>query len=393
MADDRRAKILASAEEIMSEKRLADTTISEIASRAGVADSVIYQYFKGKEDLLFSVPGERMKEVLFLLGEHLQGIRDAESRLSKMIWFHLRDIDTHPGYGRILTLECRSSPDFYLTPAYQLVKEYADVMYGILDNGIKDGSFRSDLNVKVARDIILGTLDMEVISSLALGEIEEGAVDLDDIMSLVLAMVTSKARPIYTKADRILRAAEKVFAEKGFTKAKISDIAKIAGISEASVYEYFENKEDVFLSIPQRRFQENLDELSEAFHIKNPVSKLKRFTNHYFSLMLIEEDFLKVFLLQLQLNTRFYSSKAFESFQQYFRVVEEIIEEGKEKGYFRPDVNPRVFRNMFFGAFSHLALRWIMFNDGSKHLNKIQEINHTTNLFCSAVMAYRGDEE
>ncbi|MGI6387261.1 MAG: TetR/AcrR family transcriptional regulator [Desulfomonilia bacterium] len=392
MADDKRAKILASAEEIMSEKRLADTTISEIAARAGVADSVIYQYFKGKEDLLFSVPGERMKEVLFLLGEHLQGIRDAESRLSKMIWFHLRDIDTHPGYGRILTLQCRSSPDFYLTPAYQLVKEYADVMYGILGNGIKDGSFRPDLSVKVARDIILGTLDMEVIGSLALGEIEEGAADLDDIMSLVHAMVTSSARPIYTKASRILRAAEKVFAEKGFTRAKISEIAKIAGISEASVYEYFESKEDVFLSIPQHRFQENLDELSETFLIKNPVRKLKRFTKYYFFLMLTEEDFLRVFLLQLQLNPRFYSSKAFESFQRYFRVVEEIIEEGKEKGYFRPDVNPRVFRNMFFGAFSHLALRWIMFNNG-KDDNKIQEINHTTNLFCSAVMAYRDDEE
>ena len=128
-----------------------------------------------------------------------------------------------------------------------------------------------------------------------------------------------------------MRAAEKVFAEKGFTKAKISEIAKIAGISEASVYEYFENKEDVFLSIPRHRFQENLYELSETFHIKNPIRKLKRFTKYYFFLMLTEEDFLKVFLFQLQLNPRFYRSKAFESFQRYFRVVEEIIEEGKKK--------------------------------------------------------------
>ncbi len=392
MTEDKRAKILASAEEIMSEKRLADTTISEIAAKAGVADSVIYQYFKGKEDLLFSVPGERMKEVLFLLGEHLQGIRDAESRLSKMIWFHLRDIDTHPGYGRILLLDCRSSPDFYLTPAYQLVKEYSDVLYTILKKGVEDGSFRSDLNIKIARDIILGTLDSEIISSLALGEIAEGAPDHEDIMSLVHAMVTSTARPIYSKSDRILRAAEKVFAEKGFTKAKISEIAKIAGISEATVYEYFENKEDVFLSIPQKRFQENLDELSETFHIKHPVRKLKRFTKYYFFLLLTEEDFLKVFLLQLQLNTRFYTSKSFESFQRYFTVIEGIIEEGKSEGYFRADVNPRVFRNMFFGAFSHLALRWIMSEDG-REPDKIREIQHATDLFCSAVMTFNGEED
>jgi TetR/AcrR family fatty acid metabolism transcriptional regulator len=231
-----------------------------------------------------------------------------------------------------------------------------------------------------------------VVGSLALGEIEQGAADHEDIMSLVHAMVTSSARPICTRSDRILRAAEQVFAEKGFTKAKISEIAGIAGIAEATVYEYFENKEDVFLSIPKRRFQENLEELSETFHIENPVSKLKRFTKYYFFLMLTEEDFLKVFLLQLQLNTRFYTSKAFESYRQYFRVVEGIIEEGKEKGHFRADVNPRVFRNMFFGAFSHLALRWVMFG-GGKEYDRIQEISHATNLFCSAVMAFHEDED
>ena len=51
-------------------------------------------------------------------------------------------------------------------------------MYGILDNGIKDGSFRSDLNVKVVRDIILGTLDMEVISPLPLARLKRVLVTL-----------------------------------------------------------------------------------------------------------------------------------------------------------------------------------------------------------------------
>lgn len=385
MSEDKRRKILAAAEEIMSKKRLSDTTISEIAAKANVADSVIYQYFKGKEDLLFSVPGDRLEEVLFLVREHLQGIRDADNRLSKMIWFHLRDIDTHPGYGRILTLECRSSPDFYLTIGYERVKAYADILYDILKQGVTDGSFRSDLDLKVARDIVLGTIDAEIISSLALGEISEAAPDHEDIMSLVHAMVAANSRPIHSKTERILLAAEKVFAEKGFTKAKITDIAKIAEISEATVYEYFENKEDVFLSIPQKRFQENLDELSETFHIKHPLNKLRRFTKYYFFLFLTELDFLKVFLLQLQLNPRFYASKAFESFRRYYDIIEDVIEEGKSKGCFRADVNPRVFRNMFFGSFSHLALRWIMFGEGKKY-NQIEEMDHATDLFCSAVL-------
>ena len=67
-------KILAAAEEVMSQKGFASSSISEIARKANVTDSVIYQYFKGKQDLLFSVPGEKLKKQLVLLKEHLAGM-------------------------------------------------------------------------------------------------------------------------------------------------------------------------------------------------------------------------------------------------------------------------------------------------------------------------------
>ena len=68
-------QILNAAEEIMSEKGLKDSSIAEIAKRAGITDSLIYNYFNGKEDLLFSIPGRRMKEVLKDLSEQLQEFR------------------------------------------------------------------------------------------------------------------------------------------------------------------------------------------------------------------------------------------------------------------------------------------------------------------------------
>jgi TetR/AcrR family fatty acid metabolism transcriptional regulator len=385
--DDKRAKILAAAEEIMSKKGLAESTISEIAREARVVDSIIYQFFKGKEDLLFSVPGERMKEVLALLDEQLQGIRDDESRLSKMIWFHLRYNDTHPGYARILLLECRSSKDFYTTPAYQLIRKYAGILLNILRQGVENGQFRPDLDIRLMRDVVLGTLDLETISCLASGEIEESATDLDDIMSLVHAIITPRKESELNKAARILIASERIFAEKGFARAKISDIAKLAQVAEGTVYEYFENKEDLLLSIPIKRFEQYLDALSEVFQIKNPLKKLQRFIRYHFSLFFAERDFLKVFLLQIQLNKRFYGSKAFDSFRTYSRVIEEIIEEGKSEGSFRSDVNARVFRNMFLGIFSHLALRWVVLGKSSD-IDKMQEIDRVTDLLTSAVIPY-----
>ena len=49
---------------------------------------------------LFSIADRRMKEGLVSLGEALGGISQAESQLSKMIWWHLNYNESHPGHAR-----------------------------------------------------------------------------------------------------------------------------------------------------------------------------------------------------------------------------------------------------------------------------------------------------
>ncbi len=383
--EGKKVKILDTAEEIISGKGMAQVKMTEIAQRAGVAYSLIYQYFKGKEDLLFAIPGRRMKEVLSQLDEHLQGILDAEARLRKMVWFDLWYKDTHTGYAKILMLDCRSTKDFYTSPAYQLVRQYAGILSGILKKGVEDGTFKQDLNINLMRDIILGTLDSETITCLATREINESVPDLDDIMSLVYAMATPERDVKGCKSERIIMAAERVFGEEGFLKAKISEIARLADVAEGTVYEYFKNKEDLFLSIPGKRFKQYYDEQGDLFQ-RSALGSLKRFLRYNFSILLTEEKFLKVFLLRIQLNRRFYGSKAYESYRNYSRVIEKIIEQGKEEGSFRSDVNPRVFRNMFFGTFSNLGLRWLNFKRDNES-QKIHQLVQAMELLCSAVTA------
>ena len=384
---DKRDKILLAAEEIMSAKGLADSSISEIAQKAGVADSVIYQYFKGKQDLLFSIPGRRMKEVLQQLYEQLQGIEDPESRLRKMVWFHLHYNEIHRGYARLLLFECRSSKDFYGSEAYQLVRRYAGTLYGILKAGVQDGSFRKDLDPRLALEMIMGALDMEALSSLGSGEVENSENDFKDLADLFHYMLATRPEPPETrgnKAEGIINAAVMVFAEKGFNKAKISEIAELAGVGSGTVYEYFKSKDDLLLKIPVKRFEQYIDRASQAFEIKSPRRRLRRLIKYHFSSFLEERQFLRVFLLELQMHKRFYGSEGFESFRKYFGIVEDVIEQGKDQGVFRPEVNARVFRNIFLGAFSHMALRWLILSN-STDMDKMGEINTVTNLLVSSV--------
>lgn len=380
-------KILNAAEEIMSEKGLQNSSIAEIAKRARVTDSLIYNYFKGKEDLLFSIPGRRMKEVLKDLLEQLQGIPDPISRLSKMIWFHLYFNDTYRGYARLLLLECRSNRNFYHHEAYPLIRQYAGVMIGILEDGVERQIFRSDVDMRLVRDIIFGVLDWEVLSCLASHEIKETVPDLEDILNLILPMITITTKEKHMELDkssRILRAAEDVFAEKGYIQSTINEIARISNVSEGTIYEYFKNKEDLLLSIPEQRFKEHIHALEEIFELKTPLRKLRRFIRYHFYLYMTESNFLKVFLLHIQLSQRFYESHVYKTFQQYAQVIMDVLEEGKRDGSIRSNVNNRVFRNLFLGAFSHMALRWLILEQEAE-TDKMREIDGVVLLLSRAV--------
>jgi TetR/AcrR family fatty acid metabolism transcriptional regulator len=109
----------------------------------------------------------------------------------------------------------------------------------------------------------------------------------------------------------------------------------------------------------------------------------RRLMRYHFSLYLNNRNFLRVFLLNIQLNKRFYNSKAYILFQTYLQTFEDIIDQGKAEGCFREDINTRVFRNMFLGAFSHMALRWLLVD--TKKYDKFQEIEHLTELLSLAV--------
>ncbi|MDH3360642.1 MAG: TetR/AcrR family transcriptional regulator, partial [Desulfobulbaceae bacterium] len=51
------------------------------------------------------------------------------------------------------------------------------------------------------------------------------------------------------KHQKIIQAAIKVFARKGFFSARISDIAKEAKVADGTIYLYFNNKYDILISI------------------------------------------------------------------------------------------------------------------------------------------------
>ena len=88
-------------------------------------------------------------------------------------------------------------------------------------------------------------------------------------------MMTDKSHP-KTRKDRIMDAALRIFAEKGFQNSTITEISKEAGVSEATIYEYFGTKEDLLFAIPEKVSNETFEESSKVIpYIKGLEGKIR----------------------------------------------------------------------------------------------------------------------
>jgi len=183
--NERRQAIIQAAIGVFGKGNFRNSSISEIAQRADVAEGTIYQYFKNKEDLFFSIPVEKTKEFSRDLELHLQGINGAFNKISKLIWYYLYFFKRNPEYARTLMLEMRVSKNFVKTKAYKSFKPFTDRILEIIKEGQQERIIRDDVNIYILRQLILGILEHIVTRWLLKGEKYDLMQHYDQVNELV----------------------------------------------------------------------------------------------------------------------------------------------------------------------------------------------------------------
>jgi TetR/AcrR family transcriptional regulator, fatty acid metabolism regulator protein len=186
----RRQSIIQAAIEVFSNGSFKNSSISEIAKRANVAEGTIYQYFKNKEDLFFSIPVEKTIEFCQELDLHLQGITGAFNKISKFIWYYLYHLKMNPDYARTLLLEMRVNRSLVETKVYSSFKQFTGKILEILQEGQEQGVVRKDVNLYVLRQLILGILEHAVTRWLLKGQKYDLMDYYEDISKLVVSALS-----------------------------------------------------------------------------------------------------------------------------------------------------------------------------------------------------------
>lgn len=164
-----------------------------------------------------------------------------------------------------------------------------------------------------------------------------------------------------SRKDRIMDAALRIFAEKSFQEATISEISKEAGVSEATIYEYFGTKEDLLFAIPEKISNDTYQE-SEAVlpYIKDVEGKIRAIMLSYIRLYEMNPHYSALVLLQLTASKRFRQTAAHAAIRRAAHRLLDCIREGIANGTFRPDSDAYLIRSILMGAIEHLFIHWHM---------------------------------
>ncbi|MFP3998618.1 MAG: TetR/AcrR family transcriptional regulator [Desulfobacterales bacterium] len=160
------------------------------------------------------------------------------------------------------------------------------------------------------------------------------------------------------KGVTIVKAAEHIFARKGFQAATVADIAKKAKVSEATIYEYFSSKEELLFAIPAeniRGYEEKDREILS--YIQSAADKLRFLIHRQLALYDNNPDYATVVMLILKGNPNFLKTDSYKIIQLAARNYIEVIEEGMENNEFQKNLDPYLIRAMIWGTIEHLVTR------------------------------------
>lgn len=166
------------------------------------------------------------------------------------------------------------------------------------------------------------------------------------------------------KRKSIMDSALQCFAEKGYHSTSMDDIVAFSKMSKGLIYNYFSSKEELYISLMDERSNNTLKFLRNQFEqISSAIGKLQEFFRIYREAALTDEwrSFIRVHLEFWIYSSRQESLRELMNnrYKGQFRdFIAEIIEEGKNSGEFKPDVNVDIVASLFWSFIDGICLHY-----------------------------------
>ena len=187
--------------------------------------------------------------------------------------------------------------------------------------------------------------------------------------------------------DAILEAAKSAFSEKGYEATSIADIARIAQISDGLVYRYFRNKRELLYEVLKKFYERILLDLeTQVFNHDLFPTRLEVLIRRHLQVFVSDTDLCRLFISEVRTASDYEGSPIQELNRLYTSVLIRIVKDAVKAGEVTSDVNPKLLRDVIFGAIEHLAWRYV---NGKGQLRVTQTARDLTIMLTSGICGAR----
>lgn len=180
------------------------------------------------------------------------------------------------------------------------------------------------------------------------------------------------------KKDKIIEAALNQFSKKQYEQVNISDIIKTAKIPRGSFYQYFNDKEDLYLHLisgirdKKMQFLEEDINNSENLRFIDLIKKLYmdgvRFAIKY-------PKYVKMMDFLLKNRNQIYDKIMKDNLLIAENLYASLIEKDKAKGYIKKDIDTRTFAKIVVQLTSNIAIEELNLENEEESYQKMLEQN------------------
>jgi len=155
---------------------------------------------------------------------------------------------------------------------------------------------------------------------------------------------------------RLVAAATRLFAERGYEASSVSDIVAAAGVTKGSLYHYFQAKDDLLVEIYNRVLARLLDRLDRlANGPGTPVDRLRAVAVDLVVSTLERLDESVVFARSMHLLAPATGTAVRARWRRYHERFRSLVEDGQGAGLLRTDVSADLAVRFFLGTVQQVS--------------------------------------
>ena len=156
--------------------------------------------------------------------------------------------------------------------------------------------------------------------------------------------------------ERLLGAATRLFAERGYEGTSVQAIVAAAGVTKGAMYHYFGSKDDLLYEVYARVLRMQTDHLVEISGRPDPVTERVHAAAADVIVTSVDnlDDTVIFFRSMHQLGEEKQRTVRAER-RKYHELFRSMIEQGQAEGTFRTDVSADLIVDFYFGSVHHLS--------------------------------------